>query len=282
MENSNYQRIETAIQYLVQNFRSQPTLEEVASSVDLSPFHFQRLFVDWAGVSPKKFMQFLTVNYAKELLSRQRTVLQTALESGLSGTGRLHDLFVGIEAMTPGEFKAQGANLRINYSFLESPFGRVLAASTPKGVCHLHFAAEMEQAVTGLQARFPEANFQQRQDEFQLRAAAVFQADWRDLKQVKLHLAATPFQLKVWESLLRIPFGHLTTYGEIAKDIGRPSSSRAVGGAVGANPVAFLIPCHRVIQSSGKIGGYMWGPTRKSALIGWEASQIPAPASNPS
>lgn len=270
----NYKRIAKAIDFIRNNFKEQPTLNEVAETVHLSPYHFQRLFTEWAGVSPKKFMQYISVEYAKQLLKeRQATLFDTAQETGFSGTSRLHDLFINIEGMTPGEFKNGGENLTINYSFAESPFGPLLVASTPKGICHMSFIQDEARAFEGLKSRFPKAQYRQMLDKNQQDGLFIFQHDWAKLDQIKLHLNGTPFQLKVWETLLKIPMGNLSTYGSIAQKINQPKASRAVGTAIGSNPVAFLIPCHRVIQSSGQLGGYMWGPTRKSAIIGWEAAQ---------
>lgn len=274
-EHINYGRIAEAINYIKANFKDQPSLNEIAETVHLSPHHFQRLFKDWAGVSPKKFMQYISVEYAKQLLKeKQATLFDTAYETGLSGTGRLHDLFINIEGMTPGEYKNGGERLIINYSFAESPFGNLIVASTSKGICHMAFVGNKLQAFKDLQCRFPNANFNQVVDLNQQNALFIFQYDWSKLNQIKLHLNGTAFQLKVWETLLKIPMGELTTYGTIANKIEKPKASRAVGTAIGNNPVAFLIPCHRVIQSSGNIGGYMWGNTRKSAIIGWEAAKI--------
>ena len=269
----DYTRIAQAIAYIKENFKDQPSLDDIAAAVNLSPFHFQRIFSDWAGVSPKKFMQYISIEYAKGLLKdKQSTLLDTAYETGLSSASRLHDLFVNIEGMTPGEFKNGGENLEINYCFAESPFGKLIVASTAKGVCHIAFEEDEAGAILTLKHRFPNAMYHQMVDKFQQDALFIFQKDWSQLDKVKLHLSGTPFQLKVWESLLKIPMGALTTYGDIAKKIGKPKASRAVGTAIGKNPIAFLIPCHRVIQGSGDIGGYMWGPTRKSAIIGWEAA----------
>lgn len=271
----NYERIEKAIYYISENFKSQPSLDEIASAVNLSTFHFQRIFSDWAGVSPKKFIQYLSIEYAKTLLKNdQFSLLDTAYETGLSGTSRLHDLFVNIESMTPGEFKNGGECLGINYCLASSPFGNLIIASTAKGVCHIAFEEDEAKSFLELKSRFPKAVYHQRIDKFQKDALFIFQNDWNQINQIKLHLKGTPFQLKVWESLLKIPMGNLTTYGTIAQNIGNPKASRAVGTAIGSNPVAFLIPCHRVIQGSGNIGGYMWGATRKSAIIGWEAAQV--------
>ncbi|WEK37775.1 MAG: methylated-DNA--[protein]-cysteine S-methyltransferase [Candidatus Pseudobacter hemicellulosilyticus] len=273
--NRNYERIAAAIDFIKANFREQPSLEAVAASVHLSPAHFQRLFTDWAGTSPKKFLQYVSVQHAKQLLAanERATLLDTTFETGLSSPSRLHELFVNIEGMTPGEYKNGGQHLTINYSFAESPFGNLIVASTSKGVCYMAFEEDEAKALTDLQARFPKAALQRKLDLLQQHALFIFQHDWSKLPEIKLHLKGTDFQLKVWESLLRIPMGQLSTYGGIAREMGSPNASRAVGSAVGSNPVAFLIPCHRVIQSTGIFGGYMWGPTRKTAIIGWEAAK---------
>ncbi len=274
-KHTNYHRIEKAIDYIHVHFKDQPSLGTIAGEVGLSSFHFQRLFTEWAGVSPKKFMQYLSVEYAKKLLKQQQsTVLDTAYKTGFSGAGRLHDLFVSIEGMTPGEFKNGGENLKINYSFYESTFGKIIVASTLKGICHMFFEEDEAQALSSLMQYFPKAKYHKEVDRFQQAALFIFQNDWTHLEQVKLHLRGTEFQLKVWESLLAIPMGKLTTYGDVAQKIASPKASRAVGTAIGRNPVAFLIPCHRVIQASGNVGGYMWGRTRKSAIIGWEAAVL--------
>ncbi|HEY6505923.1 MAG TPA: methylated-DNA--[protein]-cysteine S-methyltransferase [Chitinophagaceae bacterium] len=273
-QNIDFERIAEAIEYIKINFKSQPDLTEVAEKIHLSPFHFQRLFTDWAGVSPKKFLQYISVEHAKNILKeKQATLFDAAFETGLSGTGRLHDLFIKIEGMTPGEFKNGGENLLINYSYAESPFGNILVASTAKGICYMAFADDEQKALLDLHTHFPRAQFRQMVDLVQQNALYIFTQDWNKLHQVKLHLKGTDFQLKVWETLLKIPMGQLTTYGTIAQKIEKPEASRAVGTAIGNNPVAFLIPCHRVIQSTGTIGGYMWGPTRKTAMIGWEAAK---------
>lgn len=269
----NFERIAAAIEFLGQHFREQPSLDEVAAQVHLSPYHFQRLFTEWAGVSPKKFLQFLTLDYAKKLLQENgSTVFETAIETGLSGTGRLHDLFISIEGMTPGEYKNQGEALLIHYSFAESPFGNILVASTSKGICHMAFADNESMALQELRDRFPKASYQQLVDRFQQTALQLFTRDWNQPEQVKLHLKGTEFQLKVWETLLKIPAGGLSTYRSIAQEMKHPRALRAVGTAIGQNPIAFLIPCHRVIQSSGRFGNYHWGATRKAAMIGWEAA----------
>ncbi len=270
----NFNRVAQAIAFIKDHFKEQPSLEQIARAVNLSPFHFQRLFTEWAGVSPKKFMQYMSLEYAKGVLKdRRATLLDTAFATGLSGSSRLHDLFVKIEGMTPGEYRNGGEHLRINYCFAQSPFGKVIVASTPKGICHIMFDETETRALEQLKARFPNASYQQIVDQFQQDALFIFQKDWRELDQIKLHLQGTAFQHKVWESLLKIPRGALTTYGEVAMDIGKPGAARAVGTAIGSNPVAYVIPCHRVIQRSGAMGGYRWGPDRKTAIIGWEAAR---------
>lgn len=269
----NYARIEAAINFIKDHLQDQPSLDEIATAVQLSPFHFQKLFTEWAGVSPKKFMQYLTLEYAKSLLRNAgSTLLDTANATGLSSTSRLHDLFIAIEGMTPGEFKNGGAGLQINYHFSPSPFGELIIASTARGICHLFFVTDQQQAVNDLIARFPHASLQHRTDILQQEALGFFRRDWQQ-KQIRLHLSGTPFQLKVWESLLKVPMGSLVTYGAIANNIDKPKAARAVGTAIGNNPIAFLIPCHRVIQQTGRLGGYRWGESRKSAIIGWEATQ---------
>ena len=271
---TDYDRIEKAINYINEHFKEQPSLEEIAKAIHVSPYHFQKMFREWAGVSPKKFIQYISLNYAKSLLNNKMALLEVAYETGFSSGSRLHDLFISIEGITPGEFKNGGACLTINYSFAESPFGKIIVASTSKGICNMSFEENENKALLDLKKRFPNAKYQQLIDKFQQDALFIFQKDWKHLDKIKLHLAGTPFQLKVWESLLKIPMGALITYGDIAHDIGNPKSARAVGTAIGSNPVAFLIPCHRVIQSSGKISGYLWGETKKKAIIGWEAAKM--------
>jgi AraC family transcriptional regulator, regulatory protein of adaptative response / methylated-DNA-[protein]-cysteine methyltransferase len=273
-QHTDFDRIKTAIGYIQENFREQPGLEEIAEKIHLSPFHFQKLFTEWAGVSPKKFLQYITIGHAKKILKENSaTLFDTAVETGLSGTGRLHDLFINIEGMTPGEYKNGGETLNINYSFAESPFGNILVASTAKGICYMAFTDDMEQGLKDMQLTYPNASYRQVTDLVQQNVLHIFTGDWKKMDQVKLHLKGTEFQLKVWETLLKIPAGQLTTYGAIAKKLDNPDASRAVGSAVGDNPVAFLIPCHRVIQSTGVLGNYHWGSTRKAAMIGWEAAK---------
>ncbi|MEO6149237.1 MAG: methylated-DNA--[protein]-cysteine S-methyltransferase [Mucilaginibacter sp.] len=271
----NYHRIEKAIAYIKSNFKNQPDLDDVAEKAGLSPFHFQRMFTDWAGISPKKFIQFLSLEHAKNILKqKQATLFDTAFETGLSGTGRLHDLFINLEGMTPAEYKNGGAALSINYSFAESPFGDIIVASTPKGICYMAFADDRDEAFKQLRVQFPNATYSQFADMLQQNALFIFKKDWTELSEIKLHLKGTAFQLKVWQALLKIPVGGLSTYAGVAHDVQMPTASRAVGSAVGDNPVAFLIPCHRVIRSTGEFGQYHWGTDRKTAMIGWEAASL--------
>lgn len=270
----NYYRIAEAIDYIKANFKRQPDLNEVAEKINLSPFHFQRLFTAWAGVSPKKFLQYLSVDYAKMLLKeKQATLFDAAMKTGLSGTGRLHDLFINIEGMTPGEFKNGGQQLSINYSFHTGTFGKMIIASTVKGICYLAFIEAEQEGFSQLQRNFPNAQYHQSTDAIQDRATPIFSNTPNQIEEIKLHLKGTPFQLKVWEALLKIPSGNLTTYQSIATLVNNPKACRAVGTAIGSNLVAYIIPCHRVIQSTGVFGGYRWGPTRKNAMIGWEAAK---------
>lgn len=273
-EEINYNRIAEAIDFYRLNFKEQPSLDTVAEHVHVSPFHFQRMFKDWAGVTPKQFLQYLTLEHAKQVLNKgaEVTLVDAAFESGLSGTSRLHDLFMKVEGMTPGEYKNGGEQLAINYSFAESPFGTIIIASTHKGICYMAFAdGEEEVALLELKKQFPNAKYRQLSDTIQQNALFIFTQDWNKLHEIKLHLKGTPFQIKVWEALLRIPMGELNTYSGIAAKLDQPLASRAVGTAVALNPVAFLIPCHRVIRASGEFGNYHWGSTRKNAMIGWEA-----------
>ncbi|TYA66009.1 bifunctional helix-turn-helix domain-containing protein/methylated-DNA--[protein]-cysteine S-methyltransferase [Seonamhaeicola marinus] len=269
----NYTRIADAIAYIQDNFTKQPTLEDIAKEVNLSAFHFQRLFTNWAGVSPKKFLQFVSVQHAKKVLkTSQSTLFDTAYETGLSGTGRLHDLFMNIEGMTPGDYKNQGAHLVINYSYFDTIFGKIMIASTQKGICYMGFSDATNDALSELKSIFPKAILVHQTDELQQNAMIIYSQDWTNMKAIKFHLKGSPFQLKIWETLLRIPLGTVASYGDIAKEIGNPKASRAVGSAIGKNPVACLIPCHRIIQSSGALGNYRWGSSKKMALIGWEAA----------
>lgn len=273
----DYERIAEAINYITQNVKEQPSLDEVAQKVHVSPFHFQRMFTEWAGVSPKKFLQFLTVGYAKKILSGSATksLFATADDIGLSGTGRLHDLFVNIEGMTPGEYKNGGENLTIKYSILASQFGNYLIASTGKGVSNLYFFdGDKNKVIDELKSNWPNGRIVNGSDADQEKVARFFSSDFSDVEKIKLHLKGTEFQIKVWEALLKIPQGGLTTYGKLAGILHQPNASRAVGTALGNNQVGFIIPCHRVIKSAGGIGEFRWGTNRKKAMIGWEASKM--------
>ena len=275
----NYNRIADAIRFIKKNYRTQPKLEEIAEHINMSPFHFQRMFSEWAGTTPKRFLQYLNIEYAKKILKETHaTLFDTACELGLSGTGRLHDLFINIEGMTPGEYKNGGLALNINYSFADTPFGKIIAASTDKGVCHMAFVDEGERrAFDHLRSIFPNAKYVLSPDTKQQHALSVFDRDWNRLEEIKLHLKGTEFQLKVWETLLKIPAGGLATYADLATKSGYNGACRAVGTAVGKNPVAFLIPCHRVIKATGEPGNYHWGEMRKNAIIGWEAAHKDVP-----
>ncbi|MEM9327898.1 MAG: methylated-DNA--[protein]-cysteine S-methyltransferase [Bacteroidota bacterium] len=271
----DFERVKEAIQYLHENFQRQPRLDEVSEEVNVSPHHFQRIFSTWAGTSPKKFLQYISLGHAKRLLrEEQSSLFEAAYRTGLSGSSRLHDLFVNIEAMTPAEYKNGGEGLEISYSFAQSPFGEMIVASTERGLCRLAFADNRDHAISDLKVEFPNAKLTFGRDHHQIQALQIFHNDWNDLSRVKLHLRATPFQLRVWETLVKVPLGNLVTYGALAKEIGQPSAARAVGSAVGDNPIAFLIPCHRVIQSTGHFGNYHWGPDRKEAIIGWESARV--------
>lgn len=262
----DYERIERALRFLEENRLRRPTLDDVARHVHLSPFHFERLFQRWAGTSPKRFLQYLTKEHAKTLLRDSRSVLDTAYESGLSSPGRLHDLFVTCEAVTPGEYKFRGKGVRIRYGFHPTPFGECLLATTDRGICALRFSDGLRE----LRDEWRVAEFVPDQAGTGVLCRQVFRVGD---KPIHLHLRGTNFQLKVWQALLAIPPGKLVTYGDLASVIGAPRAQRAVGSAVGQNPIAYLIPCHRVIRSLGVIGNYRWGHERKRALLGWEAAQ---------
>lgn len=271
---SDYERIEEAIHYLQQNFKQQPDLDAIAAHVHMSAFHFQRMFTQWAGVSPKKFLQFLSIEYAKSILQKNSSIADVSFETGLSSPSRLHDLFINLEGMTPGEYKNGGEALTISYSYESTPFGSIFIASTSKGICKLVFINEKIDELQELKTLFYNAIIKEQSTELHENIVKVFQSNWQQAVPVNLHVKATPFQLQVWQALLKIPLGNVTTYGSIAEAIHNPNASRAVGTAIGSNPVAFLIPCHRVIQSTGVFGQYHWGATRKASIIGWEAAKI--------
>jgi AraC family transcriptional regulator, regulatory protein of adaptative response / methylated-DNA-[protein]-cysteine methyltransferase len=273
--NDDYSRIEKAIQFLEENFHRQPDLNEVARSVNLSEYHFQRLFRRWAGISPKRFVQFLTVEYAKKMLEQSRNLLEATYNSGLSSPGRLHDLFVNIEAVTPGEFRAKGAGLKIAYGFHPSPFGECLVAVTERGICGLGFVRKggKARALRDLQSRWQEAQFEENSNLTRPYAERIFKSNGKNgSRPITLVLKGTNFQIKVWEALLKVPRGSLASYEDLARSIGKPTALRAVGSAIGRNPVAYVIPCHRAIRRTGVIGNYHWGEARKKAMLAWEAA----------
>ncbi len=267
--NTDYERVRAAITFIAEHARSQPTLEEVATHVGLSPHHFQRLFRRWAGVSPKRFLQHLTAARAKELLRESRPVLETAFSVGLSGSGRLHDLMVVTDAVTPGEYGSRGEGLTIRYGTHDTPFGRCLIGVTDRGVCALRFldARSAEKAPGDLQSEWSRATLLRDDRTTSAAIARIFEVAHTDKGPFPLFLRGTNFQLKVWEALLSIPEGRVTTYGDLAERIDMPSATRAVANAVGANPIAYVIPCHRVLRSSGALGGYRWGVDRKLVML---------------
>jgi AraC family transcriptional regulator, regulatory protein of adaptative response / methylated-DNA-[protein]-cysteine methyltransferase len=273
---TNYDKIAEAIEFVSKHAQQQPELETIAAAVHTSPFHFQRLFTEWAGVSPKKFLQYLTVEHAKQLLAeKQNSLFDAAYETGLSGTGRLHDLFVNIEGMTPGEYKNGGEALTIHYSIQTCRFGKYIVASTGKGICNLSFFEGTNMAaVNGLQAFWSNAKLMNGLDDNQQKIIRFFNNDTPDAANIKLHLRGTAFQLKVWHALLHIPEGDVSTYGGIAQHLQQAGASRSVGTAIGRNPVGYIIPCHRVIRNIGETGGYRWGVTRKKAMLAWEAGKV--------
>lgn len=275
--NLDYARVEAAIHYLDENLRQQPELEEVATAAGLSPYHFHRLFARWVGTTPKRFLQYLTAEYAKKRLQETSSVLEAAWDSGLSGGGRLHDLMINVEAVTPGELKSLGETLVIRFGIHPSPFGDCLLAITDRGICGLEFLAGRTagETIATLTERWPGAELVERPSETEALLTTLFpEPGHGPAGPYSLLVKGTNFQLQVWRALLEIPPGGLVTYGAIAKRLGKPGASRAVGQAVGANPISYLIPCHRVIASAAGLGGYRWGLERKQALLGWEAFQV--------
>ncbi|NWG05508.1 MAG: methylated-DNA--[protein]-cysteine S-methyltransferase [Chloroflexi bacterium] len=269
----DYLRIEQAILYLETHYKDQPSLEELAASIGLSEYHFQRLFTRWAGVSPKRFLQFLTKEGAKGLLNRSENLLDTTHQVGLSSLGRLHDLFVTTEAVSPGEYKSHGEGVTIRYGLHASPFGKCLVAVTERGICHLGFIQQSEgDAIDNLVANWKNARLIEDHKATAPLIEPIFDLNSRG--RLNIHLRGTNFQLKVWEALLTIPIGAVTTYEGLAERIGQPTASRAVGAAVGHNPIAVLIPCHRVIRKVGEFGKYRYGTPRKMALLAYESAQV--------
>ena len=274
---SDYERVAKAIFYICDNARLQPSLEQIASQVGLSPWHFQRKFKAWVGVSPKRFLEFLTVQHAKELLDKSTSILAASLDLGLSGPGRLHDQFVSIEAMTPGQYKRFGSGLQIYYGTHPSPVGMMLLALTDKGICELAFGSEelLDQEAKNLEKRWPAAQIFHDPQCTELTADKIFNPRTQVGSRSEFHLLVrgTNFQVKVWRALLRVPEGSLISYKQLAQLTGCPTAVRATASAVGANPVSYLIPCHRILRSSGEPGGYHWGIERKRALIAWDSAR---------
>ncbi len=273
----DYDRVETAIKFIENNFYSQPTLKEIAGRIHLSEYHFQRLFSRWVGISPKRFLQFLTKEYAKQLLEDSRNILDVTYEAGLSSPGRLHDLFVTCEAVTPGEYKSKGRGVLITYGFHPSPFGECLLASTERGICGLYFVkdANRKRVLSELEFSWKNADLREDPDRSRKLVHRIFNPSMvNESAPLHLILNGTNFQIKVWEALIRIPFGSVVTYEDVAIKIGLPKATRAVGSAVGTNPISFIIPCHRVIRKTADFGNYGSGTARKKAILGWEFSKI--------
>ena len=273
-----YQQIAQAIEHLTATFREQPSLSELATKANMSEFHFQRLFTEWAGVSPKKFSQYLTLEHAKTQLRKGVALSEAAYEAGLSGTGRLHDLFVTIEGVTPGQFKQAGSGLQLVYGVFDSPFGAYVLGTMHDKIALLHFLDDQDEPVTILKAAWPEASLIHDPTSIQRFTNQIFPITGEPNQTISTPLPVlmrgSAFQLKVWEALLKIPEGQLASYDQIADAIGQPTASRAVGTAIGANPIGYLIPCHRVIKKTGLFGGYRWGAERKQAMLGWEAARV--------
>jgi AraC family transcriptional regulator, regulatory protein of adaptative response / methylated-DNA-[protein]-cysteine methyltransferase len=271
---NDYERIASVIRYLDRHHATQPDLNALAQCVGLSSFHFHRLFSSWAGVTPKDFLQCLTLEHVKTLLREGESVLDAALNAGLSGPGRVHDLCVTIEAASPGEMKSGGAGLQIEYGFAQTPFGEALIAETARGLCHLSFVNGQGRngARDLLALEWPKATMRRADQRVHELAAKIFAhpAQNQSLPRLRAFVRGTPFQLRVWRALLRVPAGSLTSYGRLAAILNQPTAARAVGNAVGANPLAFIIPCHRVIRETGVLGNYRWDPVRKRAILGWE------------
>jgi AraC family transcriptional regulator, regulatory protein of adaptative response / methylated-DNA-[protein]-cysteine methyltransferase len=280
----DYQLIRRAIAFLSETWAEQPSLERLAQHLGLSPAHCQKLFKRWCGLSPKEFVQAITIDRARNLLAGSASLLETAYEVGLSGSGRLHDLFVSHEAMTPGDYKRRGDGLEMAYGFHPSPFGEALLLLTERGVAGLAFVNEdagqsQADALVDMMQRWPKARFIAAPEKTAPHAAHIFQTSrWSADRPVRLVMIGTDFEVRVWQTLLKIPLGRAVTYTDIARHLGQPSASRAVGSAVGRNPISFVVPCHRVLRGDGSLGGYHWGLTRKRAMLGWEAGQIAAAA----
>lgn len=274
--NINYHRIEKAIQFLEENFQRQPELEEVAEKVHLSPFHFQRLFTEWAGISPKRFLQFLTVGFLKQRLRETKNLSEAAESAGLSSQSRVYDLFTTLEAVTPQEYKKQGEGLHIEYGIHDTPFGLCLIGTTERGICWFSFINTMDDArvsIEDMKTHWHNSVFHQNQDITSIFIQQIFHRNTSSPTKLHLFVKGTNFQIKVWDALLKIPTGGVVTYQGIADEIGSPRAMQAVGSAVGSNHIAYLIPCHRVIRKDGVLGEYRWSATRKKSIIGWEMAK---------
>ena len=276
----DYDHIRRAIAFLSETWTEQPSLDRLAQHLGLSPAHCQKLFKRWCGLSPKEFVQAITVDHARGLLGSSASVLDAAYEVGLSGGSRLHDLFVSHEAMTPGDYKRRGEGLEMAYGFHASPFGEALVMATDRGIAGLAFINDdamqsRQDALADMVQRWPKANYVEKPDVTAPHAKVIFNAQkWSREQPVRLVMIGTDFDVRVWETLLKIPMGRAVSYTDIARHIGSPSASRAVGSAVGRNPISFVVPCHRVLRGDGTLGGYHWGLTRKRALIGWETGRV--------
>jgi AraC family transcriptional regulator of adaptative response/methylated-DNA-[protein]-cysteine methyltransferase len=278
---ADYDVVRRALAFIAAEWKRQPELDEIAAHVGLSTSHLHHLFRRWAGLSPKAFLQAITLDHARALLRDSASVLDAALEVGLSGPGRLHDLFVTHEAMTPGEWKAKGAGLSLRYGFHPSPFGEAIVVATARGLAGLGFVdgGDRGAALADMVRRWPAADFAEDENGTAVLSRRIFEpAQWREDRPLRVILIGTDFEVRVWETLLRIPLGGASTYSDVAAGIGRPSASRAVGAAVGRNPLSFVVPCHRVLGRSGALTGYHWGVTRKRAMLGWEAGRVGAVA----
>ncbi|CAN5422028.1 methylated-DNA--[protein]-cysteine S-methyltransferase [soil metagenome] len=275
--NINYQRIEQAIRYLEENFQRQPELDEVAEKVHLSPFHFQRIFTDWAEISPKRFLQFLTVDFLKTKLKESKNIIEAAESAGLSSQSRVYDLFTTLEAVTPQEYKLNGAGIKVEYGFHQTPFGTCLIGVTERGICWLSFVAigdEPSAEMEKIKQHWNQSIFHQNQSLTENFIDRIFNHRQAEAQsKINVFVKGTNFQVKVWEALLRLPMGSVTTYQSIAEKINNPKAMQAVGSAVGSNHVAYLIPCHRVIRKDGILGEYRWSAARKKSIIGWEMSK---------
>jgi AraC family transcriptional regulator of adaptative response/methylated-DNA-[protein]-cysteine methyltransferase len=275
----DYDLVKHTLAFISENWREQPSLEILADQAGLSPTHLQRLFTRWAGLSPKAFLQAVTLDHARGLLRDSASILDASYELGLSGPGRLHDLFVTHEGMSPGIYKAHGRGLNIEYGFHDCPFGRALILITSEGLAGLAFAdhGKEKSALADMTSRWPEATYVENQQATASYAKRIFESErWKPDQPLKIVFIGSDFEIRVWETILRIPFGKASSYSDIASHIGKPKAARAVGSAVGKNPISFVVPCHRVLEKSGGLGGYHWGLTRKRAILGWEAGAMAA------